>query len=362
MVKVPKTEEVEKKEIKHVFIDSNIFLDFYRLGKEDLEKLNKLVDLINNGDIKVYLTKQVYEEFYRNREETFQKTYKNFLNSKIDIQMNSIFKNYPEYKKLTLLKRALEKLKSDLGQKVENDVNSRSLVADEIVRKIFDATSVIDSDKFLDKAVIRHRLGNPPGKKNNSYGDEINWETLLFEVPGNQKLIVISNDGDYESPMSEGRADSFLQTEWKDSKKSKIYLYKSLGTFFREHDIAIDFEIEQDKNSLIGSLINSNSFMTTHEVIRRLSKYNSFSDEQIKGLSTALLGNSQVKSIIGDTDVKDFYKNNLGSRSDIFDDDTWSEIESLIIVDPVEINEEIDNIIKTIDEKVEDIDPEEIPF
>lgn len=355
-------EKTDKKEVKHVFIDSNIFLDFYRLGKEDLEKLNQLIDLIKNGEIKIYLTKQVYEEFFRNREEAFQKTYRGFLDSKIEIQMNSIFKNYPEYKKITLLKRALEKLKSDLGQKVESDVASKSLIADEVVRKIFEASSFIDSDKFLDKAVVRHRLGNPPGKKNNSYGDEINWETLLSVVPDNEKLIIVSNDGDYESPMSERKLSSYLEAEWERNKKSRVYLYKSLGSFFKEHDIAIDFEIEQDKNSLIENLINSHSFMVTHEVVRRLSKYSSFSDDQIKGLSTALLGNSQVRSIIEDDDIRTFYKNNLLPKSDIFDDETWSEIESLVIVDPVQVNEDIEDIIKSLDDKIDDIDSDDIPF
>lgn len=356
------SEPINKKETKHVFIDSNIFLDFYRLGREDLEKLNQLIDLIKSGEIIIYLTKQVYDEFFRNREDTFKTTYQGFLDSKIEIQMNSVFKNYPEYKKITLLQRTLEKLKAELGQKVELDMNSRSLIADEIVKKIFEESQYIDSDSFLEKAIIRHRLGNPPGKKNNSYGDEINWETLLQLVPDNEKLIIISNDGDYESPMSDRRLDSYLETEWKKKKKSKIYLYKSLGVFFKEHDISIDFEIEQDKNSLIESLINSHSFMTTHEVIRRLSKYNSFSDDQIKGLSTALLGNSQIKSIVGDDDVKIFYKNNLGNRSDIFDDETWSEIESLINVDLVQINEDVEDIIKSLNKKVEDINQENIPF
>jgi len=349
-------------EVKHVFIDSNIFLDFYRLGKDDLEKLTQLIDLIKNGKIKIYLTKQVYDEFFRNREEAFKKTYKNFLDEKVNIQMNSIFKNYPEYKKITLVKRALEKLKSDLGQKVEVDMNSRSLIADEVVKKIFDASQFIASDIFLDKAIVRHKLGNPPGKKNNSYGDEINWETLLQCVPDGEKLIIISNDGDYESPMSERKIDSYLEVEWKKIKKSKIYLYKSLGIFFKEHDIAIDFEIEQDKNSLVEGLINSQSFMTTHELIRRLSKYNSFSDDQTKGLATALLGNTQIKSIIEDNDIQTFYKNNLGSRADIFDDEIWSEIESLIIVNPVQINEDVEDIIKSVNAKVEDIDSDDIPF
>lgn len=350
------------KEIKHVFIDSNIFLDFYRLGKEDLEKLNLLVDLIESGEIRVYLTKQVREEFYRNREETFKRTYKSFLDSKIDVSMNSIFKNYPEYKKITLLKKALERLRSDLGQKVESDMSQKLLIADEAVRKIFGASYFIDSDQFLEKAVIRHRLGNPPGKKNNSYGDEINWETLLQVVPEGEKLILISNDGDYESPLLERNINSYLEAEWEKYKRSKIYLYKTLGVFFKEHDIAIDFEIEQDKNSLIENLINSPSFMATHEVIRRLSKYNSFSDEQIKGLSTALLGNSQVRSIVEDEDVKIFYKNVLLAKSDIFDDITWNEIEALVFREAVNIDQDVEDILRDLSGGVVNIDPDNLPF
>lgn len=352
---------LNKKEVKHVFIDSNIFLDFYRLGKEDLEKLNQLIDLIKGGEIKIYLTKQVYDEFFRNREDTFEKTYNEFLDSKIDIRMNSIFKNYPEYQQITVLKRYLEKIKSNLGQKIESDVNSRTLVADKIVRKIFDASEFIDSDKFLKKAIIRHRLGNPPGKKNDSYGDEINWEVLLKVVPRNERLIIISTDSDYESSISK-RINSYLEAEWTKNKKSKIYLYKSLGDFFKEHDITIDFEIERDKDSLIESLINSSSFTNTHEVVRRLSKYNSFSDDQIKGLSTALLGNTQVKWLAGDEDVKNFYKNNFLSRSDIFESEVWSELESIIFVDPAQVNKDVENIISSLNNNVEEINSNDIPF
>ncbi|MEQ1666257.1 MAG: hypothetical protein ABL927_12880, partial [Bdellovibrionales bacterium] len=65
---------------------------------------------------------------------------------------------------------------------------------------------------------------------------------------------------------------------------------------------------------------------------------------------------------IEDDDVKNFYKTNLGTRSDIFDDETWSEIESLIIVDPVQINEDVEDIIKSLSEKIDDIDPDDFPF
>jgi len=349
-------------EINHIFIDANIFLDFFRLGNEDLNKLNELIEQIDLGHLKIYLTKQTYDEFFRNREVIFKQTYKDFLDSKIEIRMNSIFKNYPEYKKLVLLQRALEKLKSDLGEKVQNEMEARTLVADNIIRKIFDKSGIIDSDKYLDKAIIRHKLGNPPGKKNNSYGDEIIWETLLDIVPQETKFVVISNDGDYESPMFENKLHSFLIAEWRKAKKSNIYLYKNLGQFFKEHNIAIDFENEKNKNELVEALINSKSFVSTHEIIRRLSQYNSFSNEQIQGLGTALLGNQQVNAIIEDKDVRSFYKDNLIGRFDVFDDDSWSEIESYIFVEKVEINKEISDIIESINDSDLNINLDDIPF
>lgn len=308
----------DKSGTQHVFIDSNIFLDFYRLAASDLRKLNDLVDLIEEGKIHLYLTQQVYNEFFRNRENTFKETFKGFLESKVAVQMSPIFKGYPEYSKISELQRELEKVKLDLKEKIEKDMDSRNLVADKIVRGIFEATEILNSEQFLDKAIIRHRLGNPPGKKDNSYGDEINWEALLFYVPVNTDLIIVSNDGDYESKFFEGKLNSFLKSEWK-NKKSKIFFYKTLGEFFNKHNISITLEIEQEKNELIEKLINSRSFTNTHEVIRRLEKIGSFSEDQIKGIVTAYLGNSQVRSIRKDPDLHRFYIKHINQKLHLLD-------------------------------------------
>jgi hypothetical protein len=50
-----------------LFIDSNVFLSFYHLTNEDLEELRKPIALIDSGHIKLLVTKQVENEFVRNR-------------------------------------------------------------------------------------------------------------------------------------------------------------------------------------------------------------------------------------------------------------------------------------------------------
>lgn len=42
----------------NLFIDANIFLDFYHLSGGDIEELKKLVALIEEGDVKLYSCKQ----------------------------------------------------------------------------------------------------------------------------------------------------------------------------------------------------------------------------------------------------------------------------------------------------------------
>jgi predicted nucleic acid-binding protein len=50
-----------------LFIDTNVPLSFYHLTSEDIEELKKLVALVENNEIKLIVTKQVENEFWRNR-------------------------------------------------------------------------------------------------------------------------------------------------------------------------------------------------------------------------------------------------------------------------------------------------------
>lgn len=353
--------------VKNVFIDTNIFLDFYRLSEKDLKELEKLIDSIKKEEVKLFLTKQVKQEFERKREDVFSQTFNKLSSAKEDeafphiFELNNILKNYPEYSSVRKAKVVLEKIKSQLIEKLQKDIIEKNLIADKLIDDIFDKSGVIDSDKYLEKAEKRIKFGNPPGKKGGC-GDAINWEVIIDLVPEKKDLFLISCDSDFTSVMDGSRIHPFLSDEWKKLKESRIYLYDSLSEFFSKHNLDIELEENSRKDDLIEKLNLSANFTTTHNVISKLSRYTYFEDYQIKSLAKALLENSQVRWISDDSDVKGFYKSVMKDRLHIFDDNEKSVLESHIFPEHNEANKEIDDAIKALSENIDLDNFEEVPF
>lgn len=76
------------------------------------------------------------------------------------------------------------------------------------------------------------------------------------------------------------------------------------------------------KTKLINDLEDSMSFANTHDIIKQLSEYKNWTDEQKNRLVTIALENNQVTYILKDRDVKSFYK----SICQNLDSDESSEI------------------------------------
>lgn len=302
-----------------LFVDSNIYLDFYHFSSDDLDELKKLVDLIEKGEIKLIVTKQVVDEVRRNRDSKVSDAYKKFREGKIQLSIPQICKTYSEYRHLKKIIKKLNDTHSDLDEKLSKDIQNRSLKADKIIGKLFETSEIIDTTGFIEKAEVRYQLGNPPGK-GGSYGDAVNWEALLSSVKESEDLFFISDDKDYKSPLNKEAFDSFLLDEWKNLKKSELFFYTRLSDFFNEHHKDIKLIVEEEKNELINELFHSPNFATTHTLINRLSKYESFTDEQTRQLVNAAVFNSQVKCILNDEDVSSFYSTVIKSKEKILDE------------------------------------------
>ena len=61
------------------------------------------------------------------------------------------------------------------------------------------------------------------------------------------------------------------------------------------------------KTDLLIALENSRSFARTHEIVKKLRQHGTWSHEETEQLCYIAVNNSQVKYIIGDADVKQFY-------------------------------------------------------
>ena len=170
------------------------------------------------------------------------------------------------------------------------------------------------TQEIIQNSVIRYDIGNPPGK-DKKYGDAINWETLLLNVPDGEDLYFVSSDKDYASLFNEKQFHPFLENEWTKKKSSKIIFFKSLVDFLKMHVQDIELHAESYKDELIEELRFSRSFARTHKVIADLSEYSEWSERQIEDMCESAIKNSQVSWLLGDEDVYAFFRKLLESSN-----------------------------------------------
>ena len=293
----------------NLFIDTNIYLSFYHFSSEDLESLRKLVTAIQNGSVILWLPEQVVDEFKRNREAKISDALKQFSEQKLPKIFPQFFKDYDEYSSLVGLSKEYRDVKKILFEKLDNDIKTNSLRADEIIDLLFDkARKLKVTKKIFNKAKLRFEKGNPPGK-NSSYGDAINWELLLKNIPENEDLQIVAVDKDYVSVLDNKMLSEFLSTEWFENKKSKIGYYSSLSEYFKDFFPGIKLASELEKKFAINRLTNSSNFQSTHTAISKLLKYTDYSPSEVLELVDALLTNTQLTLIAEDEDVNIFAAN-----------------------------------------------------
>jgi hypothetical protein len=304
----------------NLFIDTNGYLNFYRYSNDDLEELRKLRAAVDAGEIRLFVTSQLQDEFRRNRETVIAQSLKALRESKLPNKFPQMARNYESYKDLREALKIYGELLSSLTEEMEADARGRCLHADAILEGLFSVAVVIAvTDTTLDKARQRFDLGNPPGKEG-SYGDALNWLALLEGVPSEEDLVLITADADYVSKVNPSSLSEFLTVEWKRLKESDVELHSSLTSFFKRHFPTIKLASEVEKEAAIRRLAESVNFSETHAAIAKLSNFNDFSKEQTDALLQVALSNTQVKWIGEDDDVKAFYKSLFAARGDALDE------------------------------------------
>ena len=290
----------------HVFIDTNILLNFFHFSKDELDALNDVFASHEHGAAKVHLTQQVCDEFRRNRENKIKDALKRFNEVRYAAQLPSFMKGYDEYDKIKKLSSELQQLTKEIMSKVDKDITDRNLLADRLIKDIFDRSVVLETTpEVFAISSMRMAIGNPPGK-NHSIGDAINWTILLNSVPKKNDLHVISEDGDFYSSLNENSVHPFLEEEWKKNKKSSLFVYRTLSAFMKKNFDGVAFSFDKTKEALIENLGSSGSFAGVHQLISRLEAYSYFSLKETESILAAALENKQFGWIVTDNDVSDF--------------------------------------------------------
>lgn len=336
----------------NIFIDTNVLLSLYDVGSNNLTTFRDLLKLMEDK-IQVLLPEQVKNEFYRNRENKLNTIFSNL--PPIPNSFPNVIKDNENFHGIDQELRDLAILYQELIKNIKVSASEEQLLADQAIKEVFDkAKWLVVEDSIIKQAKRRYDIGNPPGKKA-SYGDAIIWETLLTKSKKRQDIFFVSSDNDYSSQLDRNKISSYLGTEWKNKINSDIYFFKNLDKLLKDRHFKeeldkrgrensqeisvllenIDLEIvyERNKNNLINNLKQSKSFEETHSLISSLSKLSDWTYSQRRDLAEALVNNNQVRSIISDADVFQFYANlNLMSPYILPEDwDIISEANDIII-------------------------------
>lgn len=338
----------------HVFIDTNVFLNFYSFPEDKSSVLEALLNVLGPGKINLHLPKQVEDEFWRNRETKIHAAVVEFRNANLPTAVPNHMRGAETAAHYKDAIDAAESARKKLVAHVLGLAVLGKLEIDTQVTKVFArAVRYPDADPVLAKAVSRMHKGNPPGKVGN-IGDRYNWEMLLEQAP-KEDLYIITKDGDFTSVLGaldkNPRPMAFLAKEWAEKAPGRnLYVYSSIQALLSHYEKlaaqpqessppveisvpapvpevlpqppvtpapnAADLMAQQAKQEAISALVSSQSFAQTHQAIATLSSLmNWVNVEDANKLFEAALENVQVKWILTDSDVNGFYLDLLNKHS-----------------------------------------------
>jgi len=248
-----------------LFIDTNIFLDFYRVPEKRASL--ELLDLIDNNRDKIISSYQVEMEYKKNRQAVILQHYKELCKIKkwdIPILPAYIAKIQPT-KSMKSRKKEFDDIVSKLNKRIKAILEKprKYDIVFKVADRLFKSESQINLTrskkiryKIRNLARKRFCLGYPPRKQNDtSIGDSVNWEWIIHCAQSMKiNVVIVSRDSDYGS-VFEGNAilNDWLLKEFKErvSRKRYIALTDRLSEGFKNVGIKVKKKVEDDEIKLI---------------------------------------------------------------------------------------------------------------
>jgi hypothetical protein len=243
-----------------IFIDTNIFLDFYRFqGDSRLP----LLDQISQNSNRIITSEQVQMEFKKNRQKVILELLKQMESPNWKVLMA------PSFLADTKLAKAILKHKdriNALHSKLKNNLAS-IMKEPRKYDRVFSALEKLFANNgpynltrkkpilqnIYELAQKRFLLGYPPRKNDDtSCGDAINWEwIILCAQESNKHIIIVSRDKDYGDKY----VNDWLLKEFRErvSHRRKIILMDNLSDAFKAIDIPVKKEEEREEKRLIDA-------------------------------------------------------------------------------------------------------------
>jgi len=182
--------------MKRLFIDANIYLDFYDAQSRAIRKLLPPLGTVAEN---VFITEQIVHEVGRNKLAIAKRNFDEVLKRlKTDMGVPDFVVDVLGSKVKTGFgpsKAQLNKVEKAMGAALEGMVQSTDMVSSGL-QSVF-RRAVRETEGELRLARLRRERGNPPGKKGDTLGDQLSWEQLLGRLSRGDELWIVSRDSDY---------------------------------------------------------------------------------------------------------------------------------------------------------------------
>ena len=247
-----------------VFIDTNVFLDFYRLPGESAKRT--LASLEKHKD-SLILTDQVWMEFLKNRQKVILQGIKQ-IGKPNSTSMPSLLNEFQAGRNFAKAQRGAQDKHKKLIEVIEKVLlePARYDVVFKSLSRIFgsDLTNNLkrpDKRRYEIRRLARKRfaLGYPPRKDDTlRFGDAINWEWIVAcaaSSESKENIIVVSRDGDFGSTHDdETFINDWLRLEFNErtSRRRKIELTNRLSVALKRLSVNISKDDVAAENKIVS--------------------------------------------------------------------------------------------------------------
>ena len=260
------------------------------------------------GSFKILATPQLTDEFERLREKAVSDGLSTFSKEKASVSFPPFARAHPKFAEVkSLLSLAFQKL-DDFTATIREEAQDRDLFVDDVISDLVDAaTMIFETEQIVAAAQLRSAKGNPPGKRKDTIGDAVHWESLLSQADVGDHLCLISSDGDFYSELDKSKPKDFLVVDWlKETKHGKLETFRTISSFLADHDPEIEIGSENSAENKVMKLEKSESFQRTHDVLERLRSATGLTVEHVNRIIVAFEENPNVGRIQQEREVQDF--------------------------------------------------------
>jgi len=247
---------------KLLFVDTNIYLDFYRIRNDVKTEFLSNMEAISD---KLIVTEQIEMEFKKNRQKAILEGMKE-LKAPEKISVPGVLRRdkstHAINSNIEDINFRISKLKTRLENVLGNP--SRYDKVYQVAQRLFGKRMDIDlyrkSKKRLEireLAKKRYILGYPPRKKGDTcISDAINWEWLVeIAKLKNMDIWIVSRDEDYGviyHHNNKGFLNDWLKQEFRERvhKKRRIVLEPLLSRALKEFESPVTIEAQQEEEKI----------------------------------------------------------------------------------------------------------------